>query len=213
MTTQLEGSTEEIKRLQRCINDLVGIFALPAMWTGAEVYRSVGQVGDSLLLMLQLDLIFVRVRGSSGEVPDPIVRFSQTWERDQDPQELAEMIAQWLGSDSQKWPAAIRKSLRGREISFVPLRLGLHGEFGAVVAGSRRVEFPEQTEKLLLSVAANQAAIGLQESTSRSAQLQVASHLDKLVAQRTAELAATSEELMKAVDVVPTRPDPHASRD
>ena len=163
MTTQPEGSTEEIKRLQRCINDLVGILALPAMWTGAEVSQIVGTLGDSLLLMLQLDLIFVRVRGSSGEVPDPIVRFSQTWEPTPDPQELAEMIAQWLGSDSQKWPAAIRKSLRGREISFVPLRLGLHGEFGAVVAGSRRVDFPEQTEKLLLSVAANQAAMGLQD--------------------------------------------------
>ena len=207
MTKQPEGSPEEMKRLQRCINDLVGILALPAIWTGAEASQIVGTLSDSLLLMLQLDLIFVRVRGSSGEAPDPIVRFAQTWEPTPQPQELAEVIDHWLGSDSQKWPAAIRKSFRGREICLVPLRLGLHGEFGAVVAGSQRVDFPQQTEKLLLSVAANQAAIGLQESTSRSAQRQVASHLNQLVVQRTAELAATNEELMKAVDVdTETRP-------
>jgi thioredoxin reductase (NADPH) len=207
MTKQPEGSPEEIKRLQRCINDLVGILALPAIWTGAEASQIVGTLSDSLLLMLQLDLIFVRVRGSSGEAPDPIVRFAPTWEPTPQPQEFADAIEQWLGSDSQKWPAAIRKTFRGREICLVPLRLGLHGEFGAVVAGSQRVDFPQQTEKLVLSVAANQAAIALQESTSRSAQRRVASHLDQLVTQRTAELAATNEELMKAVDVdTETRP-------
>ena len=101
----------------------------------------------------------------------------------------------------------MQKSLQGREVCLVPLRLGLHGEFGAVVAGSQRVDFPQQTEKLLLSVAANQAAIGLQEPTSRSAQRQVASNLNQLVVQQTAELAATNEELMKAVDVdTETRP-------
>jgi|GEM_PF-9895 len=207
MTKQPEGPAEEIKRLQRCINDLVGILALPAIWTGAQASQIVGTLNDSLLLMLQLDLIFVRLRGSSGEAPDPIVRFAPTWEPTPQPQELAEAIEQWFGSDSQKWPAAIRKSFRGREICLVPLRLGLHGEFGAVVVGSQRVDFPQQTEKLVLSVAANQAAIGLQESTSRSAQRRVANHLDQLVAQRTAELAATNEELMKSFDVdTETRP-------
>ena len=45
-----------------------------------------------------------------------------------------------------------------------PLRLGLQGEIGVIVAGSRRADFPGQTERLLLNVAANQAAIGLQEA-------------------------------------------------
>ena len=207
MTKQSEAPAEEIKRLQSCINDLVGILALPAIWTGTQASQIVGTLNDSLLVMLQLDFIFVRVRAPSGEAPGPMARFAPTWEPAPQLQELGEAIDQWLGSDSQEWPAAIRKSFGGRQISVVPLRLGLYGEFGVVVAGSQRVDFPQQTEKLILSVAANQAAIGLQESSSRNAQRRVASHLDQLVTQRTAELAATNEELMKAFDAdADTRP-------
>jgi hypothetical protein len=207
MTKQSEAPAEEIKRLQSCINDLVGILALPAIWTGTQASQIVGTLNDSLLVMLQLDFIFVRVRAPSGEAPGPMARFAPTWEPAPQLQELGEAIDQWLGSDSQEWPAAIRKSFGGRQISVVPLRLGLYGEFGVVVAGSQRVDFPQQTEKLILSVAANQAAIGLRESSSRNAQRRVASHLDQLVTQRTAELAATNEELMKAFDAdADTRP-------
>ena len=31
-----EDRAEEIKRLRRCVNDLVSILALPAIWTGAQ---------------------------------------------------------------------------------------------------------------------------------------------------------------------------------
>ena len=81
----------------------------------------------------------------------------------------------------------------------VPLGLGLQGEIGVIVAGSERAEFPQQTEKLILSVAANQASIGLQEARLRSGQKQVASELDRRVAQRTAELATANEELRKEI--------------
>jgi PAS domain S-box-containing protein len=199
MTKQPEGSTEEIKRLQRCINDLVGILALPAIWTGAQASQIIGTLNDSLLGMLRLDLIFVRLTDPSEEIPGPMARFAPTWEPTPQPQELAEAIEQWFGSDSQEWPATIRNSFRGREISLAHLRLGLHGEFGVVVAGSQRVDFPQQTEKLVLSVAANQAAIGLQESSLRSAQRRVATDLDQQVAKRTSELASTNEELGKEI--------------
>ena len=79
----------------------------------------------------------------------------------------------------------------------MPLRLGLHGEIGVIVAGSQRADFPSQTEKLLLSVAANQAAIGLQEARLLSQQKRVADELDQRVAQRTTELAAANQELKR----------------
>ena len=50
------------------------------------------------------------------------------------------------------------------DVSFASARLGLHGELGIVVAGSWRLDFPADTERLLLDVAANQAAIGLQQA-------------------------------------------------
>jgi PAS domain S-box-containing protein len=44
------------------------------------------------------------------------------------------------------------------------LPLGFHGELGAIVAGSRREDFPRATERLVLGVAASQATIALQNA-------------------------------------------------
>ena len=90
------------------------------------------------------------------------------------------------------------------DISIVPLRLGLQGEIGVIVAGSERADFPGQTERLLLSVAANQASIGLQEARLLSEQKRVARELDQRVAQRTTELAAANEELQLQVGLLQT---------
>ncbi len=83
------------------------------------------------------------------------------------------------------------------DVSIVPLPLGLQGELGVIVAAAERTDFPRQTEALLLSVAANQASIGLQEARLLSHQKRLASELDQRVVQRTAELAAANEELKK----------------
>ena len=93
----------------------------------------------------------------------------------------------------------MRNRLGDREISMVPLGLGLQGEIGVIVAGSERADFPQQTERLILSVAANQASIGLQEAWHRNEQKRIASELDRRVAQRTTELAAANEELRKEI--------------
>ena len=81
----------------------------------------------------------------------------------------------------------------------VPLRLGLNGEIGVIVAGSQRADFPEQTERLVLNVAANLAAIGLREAQLLSEQKQIADILDQRVAQRTEELGRANEELKEEI--------------
>ena len=110
------------------------------------------------------------------------------------------MLNGWLGDDTQKWPLLIRNPIGDGDVSIVPLRLGLRDEIGVIVAGSQRADFPGDTERLLLSVAANQAAIGLQEARLLSEQKRVSRELDQRVAQRTRELAAANEELRKEID-------------
>ena len=61
MDGQPEQRADEIKRLQRCINDLISVLALPAMWSGGEPSRIVDSLLDALLGMLQLDLVYVRL--------------------------------------------------------------------------------------------------------------------------------------------------------
>jgi hypothetical protein len=42
--------------------------------------------------------------------------------------------------------------------------LELQDKIGVMVAGAQRADFPSKTDRLLLRVAANQAAMGLQEA-------------------------------------------------
>jgi PAS domain S-box-containing protein len=199
MDVQPTDLAEEIKQLQRCVNDLISVLALPAMWSGGEPSQIVHTLLDALLRMLQLDLVYVRLKETGGQAPIEMVRFAQPQTHIAQPHEIGEVLQHWLGASPQEWPPLMRNPLGDRDISIVPLGLGLQSEIGVIVAGSEREDFPQQTERLILSVAANQASIGLQEARLRSEQKRVASELDRRVAQRTTELAAANEELRKEI--------------
>ena len=82
----------------------------------------------------------------------------------------------------------------------------MQSELGELAAGSERTDFPLQTESLILSVAANQASIGLQEARLLSEQKYLASELDRRVVQRTEELARANEELQLQVGLLQNIP-------
>jgi PAS domain S-box-containing protein len=195
MGVQSEHPAEEIERLQRCLNDLVSVLALPAMWSGRDPSQIVHTLLDALLSMLRLDLVYVQLKDPVGEAPIEMVRVAQSQKLTARPREICEVLNRWLGSDARKWESLVRTPFGDGAISIVPLGLGLQGEIGVIVAGSQRADFPGQTESLLLSVAANQAAIGLQEARLLGEQKRVAAELDQRVAQRTKELAAANEKL------------------
>jgi PAS domain S-box-containing protein len=199
MDVQPSELVEEIKRLQRCINDLVSVLTLPAMWSGAVPSEIVNTLLDALLRMLQLDLVYVRLKDPGGQAHIEMVQFARSQKQIVKPHEIGDVLKQWLGADPQEWPPLMRNPLGDRDTSIVPLGLGLQGEIGVIVAGSERADFPRQTERLILSVAANQASIALQEARLRSEQKRVASELDRRVGQRTTELAAVNEELRKEI--------------
>jgi PAS domain S-box-containing protein len=192
MAVQPESSTEEIKRLRRCINDLVSVLALPAMWIGGSPSQIVDNLLDALVTMLNLDFIYARLSDSGGAGFTETVRVGSTWELTLRPHEISEKLQSLLGNELQKQSTVGRTLIGEREIVVVPLQLGLHDEIGVIVAGCQRVDFPRQTERLVLSVAANQAAIGLREAS-------LLRELDQRVAERTSELAAANEELIREI--------------
>jgi PAS domain S-box-containing protein len=199
MSAEPERSTEEIKHLRRCINDLVSVIALPATWTGGAPSQIVGNSLDALVSMLSLDFIYARLRESTGTVFTEMVRVGSSWEPKPQPEEIREKLQPWLENDSEKLPVIVREFFGERAIALVPLQLGMLAEIGVIVAGSQRADFPQQTERLVLNIAANQAAIGLQESGLLRTQRQIASDLDQRVAERTRELATINEELIREI--------------
>lgn len=195
MKVQSELAADEVKQLQGCINDLISLLALPAVWSGGDPSQVLQTLLDALMRMLRLDLIAVKLTDAVGEAPIEIVRLGERRTPMLSAHEICEALSQWSGSESRKWPPLLRDVMGEGDVSIVPLPLGLQGELGEIVAAAERTDFPRQTEMLLLSVAANQASIGLQEARMLKQQKRVAIELDQRVAQRTAELAAANEEL------------------
>ena len=198
MDEQDKHPGEEVKRLQRCINDLVSLLALPALWSGGDPSQIARTLIDVLHRLLHLDLVYVQLKGVSGDVPIELARGDQSAATASDVREIGAELNRLLGDDPQKWPSNTRRRFRERDISIVPLRLGLHGEIGTVVAGAERVDFPGQTEELLLRVAANEAVLSLHEARLLGEQKRLANQLDPGFAQGTAELAAANEQLRES---------------
>src|SRR5467141_3019153 len=199
MKVQLEHPAEEIKRLQRCINDLVSLLALPAMWSGSKPCDIVHTLLDSLLRMLDLDFVYASLTNLVDAAPSETVRVAQSQEQMFRPRELCTFLNRWSGDDPQKPYLQERSHIGDEEVSLVSWPLGVQREIGVIVAGSRRADFPRDTEALLLGIAANQALTGLQQARLLTEQKRVADELDQSVAQRTAELAAANEVLRKEV--------------
>jgi PAS domain S-box-containing protein len=195
MDVQSELASGEVKHLQRCINDLISLLGLPAIWRGGDPSQVLHTLLDALIRMLRLDLVSVSLTDEVGEAPVEIVRFAEERTPVPSAQEICEALSQCSKSDSRKWPPPLRNLMGDGDVSVVPLPLGLQGELGMIVVAAERTDFPRQMEALLLSVAANQASIALQGARLLSHQKRVASQLDQRVMQQTAELATANEEL------------------
>ncbi len=196
MTVSEQDPADEIKRLQRCINDLTSVLALPAIWAGGEPSQIVHTLIECLLGMLRLDFVYCRLSSAVGTLPAETLRFSELRFPVSTQHEIRELLnAQ--GSDPGNWPRFIPRIPDRGEIFIVPMLLGIQGQIGLLVAGSQRLDFPRETEKLLLGVAANQATMGLQEAQLLSEQKKIAHELDRRVEKRTRELADANEELRR----------------
>ena len=202
MDQQSIDHASEVKRLQRCMNDLVSVLALPAVWSGTEPTRVLETFLDALLVMLDLDFLYTRVRIGSREAPIDALRIAQSYGTIHGREEIRDLLRPWLGDDPARWSEEILGHPGGQEVSVFPLRMGIEGDLGFIIAGSRRAGFPEQTEKLILSVAANQTAVGLQQAQILTDQRRIATELDRRVAERTRELAEANQQLQLQVELL-----------
>jgi PAS domain S-box-containing protein len=199
LAAELDDPAERVERLQRCIGDLVTLVALPASWNGAHPTTIAGTLVESLEGMLALDLLFVRLVHPYADSPVEMARTAPGQQLPARPHALGTMLDLWLGVDPREWPPVLRTRLGGREVSIVALPIGSQGDLGVLVAGSARADFPSEAERLLLTVAKNQALIALREASRVSGLRRVASELDQRVAQRTAELSAANADLRREV--------------
>jgi len=194
----MEKTVDEVKRLQNCINDLVSVLALAAIWSGSESRQMVGTLLEALIAILRLDFACARLNDSIYGSPIEVVRLAQRRNPSAQPQEVARALSRWLSGDQSAPRFVIPNPVGEGEVAIASFALGLQDGLGVVVVGSRRADFPTDIELLLLRVAANQAAIGLQEARRSGEQKRVAEALEQRVAERTSQLSAVNQELRRS---------------
>jgi PAS domain S-box-containing protein len=191
-------TTAEIKRLQSCINDLISVLALPAIWSGSESSHILGTLLDVLVTMLRLDFAYARLTTANDGSPLEVVRVGDHRDSSIRRQQFVQALNHWLTNDHTAAPGAIPDPTGEGEISIASFSLGLQHEGSVLIAGCRRAQFPTEIERLLLRVAANQAGLGLQEARRSGEQKQIAAMLEQRVAERTERLTALNDELQRS---------------
>jgi PAS domain S-box-containing protein len=159
-----EAGVREVARLRACLDDLVGLVALPTLWAGREPSHIASSLLDALLEMLPLDFALLRLNDHEGGPLRDELRAAARFEETARAHDVGQALALCLGDDALKWPPGARVTIGGVELSVAVSRLGIQGDTGVLVAGCRDGGFPGQAEKLRLDVAASQAAIAIERS-------------------------------------------------
>ncbi len=189
----------EIRRLQGCINDLIGVVGLSAVW-GDEPQQIVRALLNVLVRRLDLNFAAARLSGSSPISATEFLRTAASKSAEQDSSTLPGRLSEWLDATAPLRLFKAPNPLGPDRISVVPFRFDLQGHIGTLVVASARSDFPTEIEMLVLRIAINQAAIALHEALRKCERERIGMELEQRVALRTAELMDANRQLLLLKD-------------
>jgi PAS domain S-box-containing protein len=157
----------EPAELKRCIRDLVALSTLPAIWKDYNPRQIADSVAAALLSMLNANIVHVVVPEVRGEPAVEVTRTSQAMSLE--PFDLIERVLgdAWLGRCQQIF--VIDNPLGKGSLRMTAVPIGFGGS-AMIVAGSTDAQFPTETHRLLLGIAANDATIALQRRHAEAEQ-------------------------------------------
>jgi PAS domain S-box-containing protein len=194
-------SDAEILALRTVLRDLVALSAIPTAWVGRQPTAVAAGLADALIRLLQLDFVFVRLLVSNAVGDAVEVTRGNTWKA------FPEWLARHLDKSGR---LSARKIISGGNGGAEPSRgvvipIGVNAEGGVVAAACDRIEFPTETDQLLLCLAANHAAIAFHNARLIHERMRVEEELRKArrqlevkVVERTAELRKSEAYLSDA---------------
>jgi PAS domain S-box-containing protein len=202
----------EILRLRATVRDLLALSIIPEAWVAREPPAIAADLADLLIGSLKLDFAFVRLGHQIGCRPVEVLR-GDGWKG------FPEWLQQRFVKFGQVSRTEIVTNVGGVDKSCcgVVIPIGVNSERGLIAAASDRSDFPDQIDRQLLSVAANNAATAFQNAflinELRSAQEALRNNEQELrkardeleikVAERTSELRASERELRDVIDTIP----------
>lgn len=151
---------KETRELRRLLRDLVALATTPAVWVGRDEAHIAEGVADVLLHTLRADAVYVCLHSAnkieavrSAQHPGFGDEVRRVWRQDATAGLHVDTI---IGPE---WPSALRVATQS---------IGISADDGFIVVGSADSAFPNESQALLLSVAANQAAVALQAASLRT---------------------------------------------
>ena len=191
---------DENLRLRAALRDLVALSTIPAGWIGIEPRTIAAGLADILTGSLGFDFAFVRLLNPTGGITIDVTSGRATRE-----------FMDWLEAQLSTLDESLRKQIISNVVGFddrlkslrgIVIPIGFNAYAGLVAVGCERSDFPTETDRMLLTVAANHAATAFRSANlfheRRRAEEEVREARDELemkVMERTAELQRTMAEL------------------
>lgn len=158
----MHGGPDETQTLRRCVRELAALSTLSAVWSGSGPKEIAEGLSGALLRSLRIDLVYVRVNDLSGNVAFETARTPQGRVPPAQVDDIRRTFHPLLKNGGAV-TTVIADPMGSGTLQAVITPLGYDGDCGFVIVASSPGDFPTPTDRLMLGVAANQAAIVLQQ--------------------------------------------------
>jgi transcriptional regulator with GAF, ATPase, and Fis domain len=153
----MQQRSDEVVRLRAGLRDLAALSTMPSMWVGLDASEMIRSLLDAMVAILGLDLAFVRAEDPKGGPSIEEVRATNDEDIADRTPVISRALTPMLGAST---PMSIPDPLHEGTLRIAVTPIGLEN-YGVLVAGSRRSEFPTEIESTLLGAAVNHAATWL----------------------------------------------------
>ena len=157
---------DETQGLRRCVREMAALSVLSAVWVRNEPREIAKGLSAVVSRCLPLALVYVRVYGLDGASTIEVAQTPQGPIPTGQTQEIGKDLEPLLKTSQSDQSVTIPDPFGSGTLQLAVIPIGCEGDCGVLVAGSQYPDFPGQTDRLILSVAANQAAIVLQQKRS-----------------------------------------------
>ncbi len=169
--------------LERCTaRQLADVAVLSADWVGAPPLQVAEGLADLLLKTLRLDFAYLRLR--LGQINGHELEVARTIHQpttEAQTREIGRALAPWVDRAGTNEAQSVTNPVGSGIVRVIVVPVGRDAEEGLLVAGSQQAGFPGEDDRLLLEVAANQAATALKYRRAEEARSQLLRERDELL--------------------------------
>lgn len=152
---------DDARALRRCVRELAALSTLSAVWAVSDPRQIAAGLSGVLCRSLSVAVVYVRLTTEDGGAAEAASGAQGPLAVD-GVDTLRSILEPVLTNRGTETAPVVPNPFGKGDLRLVVTPLGLGGDCGVVVGGSSQPDFPTATDRLMVGVATNQAAIVLQ---------------------------------------------------